>query len=221
MTDEKRPYRKKRRAELEEETRRRITQSTVELHGTLGPARTSVSAIAEHAGVRRSTLYRHFPDEESLFRACTSHWRAANPPPQLSAWAAIADADDRLRVALCELYPGYRRTQQMRSNLLRDEATHATTAAFMRDYHAYLDAARDVLMQGRGLRGRARARVQAAIGHALAFATWRSLGVEQGLDDEAVVELMCRLVAAAAEPAGPGRGSSSRGGRRARTATSD
>jgi AcrR family transcriptional regulator len=217
MTDEKRPYRKKRRAELEEETRRRITESTVELHGTLGPARTSMSAIAEHAGVRRSTLYRHFPDEESLFRACASHWRAANPPPQLSAWAAIADADERLRVALGELYPGYRRTQQMRSNLLRDEATHATTASFMRDYHAYLDAARDVLMQGRGIRGRARARVQAAIGHALAFATWRSLAVEQGLDDEAAAELMCRLVAvAAAEPARRNRGSSSRGGGGAR-----
>ena len=90
MTDEKRSYRKKRRAELEAQTRRRITESTVELHGTLGPSRTSISAVAEHAGVRRSTVYRHFPDEAALFTACTSHWMASNPMPDLARWAAIA-----------------------------------------------------------------------------------------------------------------------------------
>src|SRR6478736_3561803 len=81
MSDGKRKYEKKRRAEAEAQTRLRITESDVELHGTLGPARTSMSAVAEHAGVRRSTLYRHFPDEMALFEACTSHWRAANPVP--------------------------------------------------------------------------------------------------------------------------------------------
>lgn len=220
MADEKRPYRKKRRAELEEETRRRITESTVELHGTLGPTRTSMSAVAEHAGVRRSTLYRHFPDEEALFEACSSHWRAANPPPDPGAWAAIADVDERLRAALSELYPDYRRTEPMRSNLLRDEATHAITARLMRGYHEYLAAVRDVLMHGRTGRGRARARVQAAIGHALAFATWRSLAVGQGLDDNDAVELMCRLVAAAADDSAAGAGApSSQAGRRAPTTT--
>ena len=91
MSNQKRPYRMTRRAELEEETRRRITESTVELHEELGPARTSISAVAERAGVRRSTVYRHFPDEAALFAACSSHWRAANPPPDPRAWAAIAD----------------------------------------------------------------------------------------------------------------------------------
>ena len=38
-------------------------------------------------------------------------------------------------------------------------------------------------MAGRGLRGRAARRARAAIGHALAFPTWRSLAREQGLDD--------------------------------------
>ena len=205
MPDEKRPYRKKRRAELEDETRQRITDSAVELHGTRGPARTSMSAVAEHAGVQRSTLYRHFPDEEALLRACSSHWRATNPPPQLNAWAAIKDPDERLRAALGELYADYRRTQQMRSNLLRDEATHAITRRLMRDYHGYLNAAREILMQGRRCRGRARARVQAAIGHALAFATWRSLTGEQGLDDDRAAELMCRLAAVADRPTAKAR----------------
>src|SRR3954469_22389923 len=91
MSDQKRPYRMRRRAELEEQTRRRITESTIALHEELGPARTSISAIAERAGVRRSTVYRHFPDENALFAACSTHWRAANPPPNPRAWAATED----------------------------------------------------------------------------------------------------------------------------------
>src|ERR1051326_6037138 len=104
MSDQKRTYRMRRRAELEELTRRRITETTVALHEEVGPARTSISAIAERAGVRRSTVYRHFPDEEALFAACSSHWRAANPPPDPSAWAAIEDPAERTRTALAELY---------------------------------------------------------------------------------------------------------------------
>src|SRR5436190_10302006 len=100
MADERRPYRKRRRAELEAHTRRRITESAAELHGTVGPARTSVSAVAERAGVRRSTVYRHFPDEAALFAACTSHWMAANPMPDPAGWAGIEDPDGRLRRAL-------------------------------------------------------------------------------------------------------------------------
>src|SRR5436305_8456994 len=107
MTDQKRPYRKTRRADHEEQTRLRITESAIELHGTLGPARTSISAVAERAGVRRSTLYRHFPDEAALFAACTSHWMAANPMPDLAGWAAIQDPDGRLRRALEQLYAYY------------------------------------------------------------------------------------------------------------------
>ena len=123
MADQKRPYRKQRRAELEQATRRSITESAVELHGTLGPSRTSLSAIAAHAGVRRSTLYRHFADEAALFAACTAHWMSANPLPDLARWAAIPDPGERLRLALAELYPHYRRTEQMMTNILRDEET--------------------------------------------------------------------------------------------------
>src|SRR5436853_6445004 len=116
-----RPYRKTKRAELEEQTRLRITESTVALHEEVGPARTSISAIAERAGVRRSTVYRHFPDEEALFDACSSHWRAANPPPDPSAWADIGELGVRLETALLELYAFYARTECMYTSLLRDE----------------------------------------------------------------------------------------------------
>jgi AcrR family transcriptional regulator len=197
MTDQKRPYRKKRRAELEEQTRLRITESAVELHSTLGPSRTSISAVAERAGVRRSTLYRHFPDEEALFTACSSHWRAANPLPDLASWAAIKDPDERLRQALEELYARYRRTERMMSNLLRDEETMPIVKLRFSRFREYIAAAHETLMAGRPERGRKRRAVLAATGHALAFATWRSLAREQELDDSQAAGLMCRLVDAA------------------------
>ena len=197
MTDKKRKYEKKRRAELEEQTRRRITESAVELHGSVGPAHTSISAVAERAGVRRSTVYRHFPDEAALFDACSSHWAAANPLPDLGRWAAIEDPDERLRAALGELSAFYGRTERMLDNLFRDEETVPSVKRTFGAYRAYIAAACDTLMAGRPVRGRARERVRAAIGHALAFRTWQSLVREQGIESSDAVDLMCRLVAAA------------------------
>jgi AcrR family transcriptional regulator len=198
MSDQKRPYRMKRRAELEALTRRRITESAVELHEELGPARTSIAAIAERAGVRRSTVYRHFPNEEALFDACSSHWRAANPPPDPRGWERIEDPAERTEGALRDLYAFYGRTHEMYASLLRDEPLVPVVQRRLRDFHRYLDTIEDVLTAGRGLRGRAGRRTRAAIGHALAFATWRSLTHEQGLSEEDTVTLMCTLVESAA-----------------------
>ena len=199
MSDQKRPYRMRRRAELEELTRRRITESAVELHQELGPARTSIAAIAERAGVRRSTVYRHFPTEDVLFDACSSHWRAENPPPDPSAWATIEDPAKRTSSALRDLYAFYGRTQDMYSSLLRDEPLVPPVQRRLRDFYRYLDAIEDALMAGRGLRGRAARRTRAAIGHALAFTTWRSLTHEQGLGNADAVALMCLLVETSGE----------------------
>lgn len=199
MSDQKtRPYRMTRRAELEEETRLRITESTVALHEELGPARTSISAIAERAGVRRSTVYRHFPDESALFTACSAHWRAANPAPDPAAWVTIADPARRTETALTELYAFYRRTEGMYTSLFRDEPVNATVRHHLRGFHDYVRAVEGVLMAGRGLRGHAARRTRAAVGHALGFPTWRSLAREQGLTDADAVRLMCRLVRDAA-----------------------
>ncbi|MFL5886731.1 MAG: TetR/AcrR family transcriptional regulator [Thermoleophilaceae bacterium] len=200
MTDEKRTYRKKRRAELEAQTRLRITDSAIALHGTLGPARTSMSAVAEHAGVRRSTVYRHFPDEATLFAACTGHWMALNPPPDIGRWAAIADPGERLGTALSELYGYYAGTERMMENVHRDEATVPIVKRMLAQFRDYLSGARDTLLAGRKARGQNRRRVEAAIGHALAFPTWHSLTREQGLDNGQAVDLMCRLVEAATRP---------------------
>ena len=194
MSDQKRTYRKTRRADLEGQTRLRITESAVALHEELGPARTSISAVAERAGVRRSTVYRHFPDDEALFAACSSHFRAANPPPDPAAWAATKDPAQRTRIALGELYAFYRRTEPMYTSLLRDEPLVPAVHLRLRDFYGYLGVIQAGLAAGRGLRGRRGQYVRAAIGHALAFPTWRSLARDQGLGNEEAVELMCRLV---------------------------
>jgi AcrR family transcriptional regulator len=198
MSDQKRQYRMTRRAELEDQTRLRITESAMALHEELGPAQTSISAIAERAGVRRSTVYRHFPDEDALFAACSSHWRATNPPPDPQDWAAIDDPAKRTQAALRELYAFYARTDRMYTSLLRDEPLIPVLQRRLGDFYGYLDAVRAILVAGRGLRGRRARVVRAAIGHALAFPTWRSLTHEQGLGDDDAAALMCELIEGAA-----------------------
>jgi AcrR family transcriptional regulator len=197
MPDKTRRYQMQRRAESQAQTRQRITESAVELHGTLGPSRTSISAVAARAGVRRSTVYRHFPDEAALFTACSAHWAAAHPPPDLAAWQAIANSNERLRVALADLYAFYRETEPMLENLFRDENAVPVVRERFAAFRGYLAAARDTLMAGRQLRGAARRRTLAALGHAIAFSTWKSLVREQGLTDSDAAALVRGLVAAA------------------------
>jgi AcrR family transcriptional regulator len=197
MSDETRTYRLQRRAQSQEQTRRRITESAVELHGTIGPSRTSISAVAALAGVRRSTVYRHFTDEAALFDACSAHWAAANPLPDVGVWSRIESPDERLGVALLELFAFYGRTQSMLENLFRDEMTVPLVRERFAAFRGYFVAARDALMAGRGLRGVSRRRTRAALGHAIAFSTWRSLVQEQGLTDAEAAALLGVLVAAA------------------------
>ena len=192
-----RRYRKSARAEQEGQTRERITRAAVKLHGTVGPARTTVSGVAREAGVQRATVYRHFPTEESLFEACTAHYYAAHPQPDVAGWSAIPDPDARLRFALAELYAWFAETEQMLERVSRDRgrvpAMRHAAAAFL----AYFEEARATLLRGRPERGRRRERASAAIGHALAFPTWQSLVSVQGLPANEAVEMMVAMTRAA------------------------
>jgi len=202
--EKRRRYEKRRRAENEAETRLRITEAAVKLHGSVGPAKTTVSAVADEAGVQRATVYRHFPDEDALFAACSSHWIASNPPPDPSRWASVDGPAERLERALDDLYAYYERTERMLENNTRDVALVPALRPSMDAFLAYFDTAAEVLMEGRRLRGRARARARAAIGHALAFETWRSLVRRQGLRRREAVALMARLVAEPVSAGGRG-----------------
>jgi AcrR family transcriptional regulator len=192
-----RRYRKRRRAELEQRTRERITEATVRLHGTVGPARTTVSAVAREAGVQRATVYRHFPDEEALFEACTAHYWAANPMPDPTAWSSIADPGERLRHALGEMYAFYRRTERMLEKTSRDAARVEAMAKPVAAFGAYLGAVADALTTGRPERGGARRRVHASIGHAVSFPTWQSLVRQQGLEDADAIAVMAAMIESA------------------------
>ena len=192
-----RRYRKRARADSEAETRRRITEAAVRLHGTVGPARTTIKGVADEAGVQRATVYRHFPTEESLFAACSAHWAALNPPPNPQEWARIRDPDQRLRTALAELYAWYERGERMLANVVRDAPLVPAMEAAASNRHALVALYVETLVRGRPERGRRRERAAAAIGHALDFATWRSLVRDQGLDDGEAVKMMASLVAAA------------------------
>src|SRR5688572_22834599 len=116
-----RRYELRKRADAMEATRRRITEATIELHGSIGPARTTITAIAERAGVQRQTVYRHFPTDDDLFAACSQHFYAGDRWPDLERWRAIADPAERLAAALDELYAYYERNESMWTNVLRDE----------------------------------------------------------------------------------------------------
>jgi AcrR family transcriptional regulator len=110
------------RAEDVEATRRRIVDAAVQLHGTVGPAGTTIAGIAAEAGVTRLTVYRHVADDESLFAACTAHWFAQQVPPDPEAWSKVADPEGRLRAALTDLYRFYRDGQDMLTLSHRDRA---------------------------------------------------------------------------------------------------
>jgi AcrR family transcriptional regulator len=192
-----RPYRKRRRAEQEAETRQRITEAAMRLHGSVGPARTTVKAVAEEAGVQRATVYRHFPDEEALFAACSAHWASLNPLPDPGEWSAIADPDARLASALADLYRWYGWAEPMLVNVRRDGPLVPAMAGPQAQARFYFEATERALMRGRRERGRRRARTTAAIGHALEFETWRSLVREHGLGEDEAIGLMTAMVAAA------------------------
>ena len=183
-----RPYTLKRRAERQNETRRRIVEAAIELHQTIGPAATTVTEIAERAGVGRVTVYRHFADELALERACSGLYFERHPAPDPERWTAIEEPEERLRTALGETYAYHRATQQMLSHVLADARDHPVMAP----YHAHWERAADVLVAPRRARGRARTALRAAIALALDFETWRTL-TSNGLGDRDAAELMLRL----------------------------
>ena len=189
-----RTYQLKRRAQQQDETRQRIVEAAVDLHQTIGLARTSITAVAQQAGVERLTVYRHFPDEQALFTACSSHYIAANPLPEPSDWMQIADPETRLREALTEIYAYYQRTERMQIHLVRDVPDLPAMQLIMEPFLAYWRQVRDGLAQGWGTQGRLHERLRAVLAHALDFQTWYAFVREQSLSEDEVVALMVQFV---------------------------
>lgn len=169
------------------------------MHGEVGPRQATISAIADRAGVTRATIYRHFPDEESLFLACSAQWLARQHLPDPSNWREVEDPQARLRRGLADIYRYYRDGAQMLDVMIRD-----ADAVPDRVRGARLE--RELGWQHELLKdfpGGRRARVRAGVAHAIAFGTWRSLCVDLGLPDGAAADLMVGMVGAAAVTAPP------------------
>jgi AcrR family transcriptional regulator len=191
-----RTYELKQRAERQRETRRRIVDAAIELHTTVGPARTTVSAIAERAGVTRPTVYAHFPDDRSLLEACSGHVRETVPPPDPTEWRSISDPRERLETALRDLYGYYERLEPLLENVQRDAALMPIVAEMNAYRVRYLEQIRELLLEDWPARGVARARARRAIGHALEFRTWQSLVRGQGCSTREAARLMLSFVRA-------------------------
>ena len=184
-----RTYTLKRRAEQQAETRRRIVEAAVELHGSVGPALTTVSMVAERAGVQRHTFYAHFPDERSLTLACSGLVFERDPLPDAEPWRRIEDRGERLSAGLRAIYDWYERNAELTACVLRDGEYHALTRE-MNELRmgAPMRAYREVL--GAGLNARQRALLRLA----LSFFTWRTLARECGLKQAAAVAAMVQAI---------------------------
>jgi AcrR family transcriptional regulator len=180
-----RVYTLKKRAEQQAETRQRIVEAAVELHGSVGPAATTFSMVAERAGVQRHTLYAHFPDERALTMACSGLVEERDPMPDAGPWREIADGRARLAAGLTAIYAWFERGAQLLACVLRDAEHHKLIQeiAHLR-YGPTAAAWREVL--GSGLSAEQRAMLELA----LSFHTWRTLVRDGGLTTEAAVEAM-------------------------------
>jgi AcrR family transcriptional regulator len=187
-----RTYKLKKRAERQAETRLRIIEAAIGLHNDLGPGRTTVSAIAEKAGVERHTYYRHFPDERDLFDGCTGLYMERNPLPDPTPWREIADPPKRLRRGLNEMYSFYERNEAMLANVIRDSQDHSLTREMFELHVApRLGAIGEVLAEA--LPGSRRRDTQAALELALDFNTWRLLFRRSGMTSRQAAELMTKM----------------------------
>ena len=184
-----RTYTLKRRAEQQAETRQRIVEAAVDLHGSVGPALTTFSMVAERAGVQRHTLYAHFPDERSLLMACSALALERDPLPDPAPWRSIADRNERLRVGLTAIYGWFERGAELAACILRDSETHPVVREVVglrmgptiAAYHEVLGA-------------KLNAKQRAMLGLALSFYTWRSLVSEAGLSQSAAVGTMLQAI---------------------------
>ncbi len=182
----KRRYTHTKRAAKHAKTRDRIVLATMALHEEYGPRNTTVSAIAERAGVQRLTVYRHFPDDTALFQACTTRWLELNPPPDPTAWAELTDLLARTRRALLAFYSYYRSKERMWTRAYRDRADVPALEAPMAAFEDFIRQVRDDLAAGWGLAEKTEGQLRITLGHGLRFATWQSLKQDRLGDDEMV-----------------------------------
>jgi AcrR family transcriptional regulator len=188
-----RPYTLKRRAEQQAQTRQRIVEAAVDLHGSVGPAQTTLSMVAERAGVQRHTLYAHFPDERSLFLACSGFATERDPLPGVAPLRGITNRGERLRAGLSAIYGWYERNAALAACVLRDAEHHALTKE-MSD----LRMGPPMAAYEETLAAKLNARQRAMLKLSLSFYTWRTLARDGGMKSDAAAAAMAAAIEGAA-----------------------
>ena len=187
-----RSYTLKKRAEQQAETRRRIVEAAVDLHGSVGPAQTTISMLAERAGVQRHTVYAHFPEERSLYLACSALSLERDPLPHADSWRSIDDRRERRKTGLSAVYAWYERNAELAGCVLRDAEYHSLTREMSElRFGPFFASYEEVLGESLDPQQRAMLRL------ALSYFTWRTLVREAGLAANAAVEAMVRAVESA------------------------
>jgi AcrR family transcriptional regulator len=187
----KRKYQLKRRAQRQEETRQSILDATIALQERIGVLGTTISAVAEEAGVERLTVYRHFPNETALLTAATTSYLEQNPPPDPEPWRDIFDPRDRLRVALNDVYAYHQQTEGVIGHLIQGMPYKPVVCDALEGYMHHWKRAQRILSEGWNVSDPKQ--IKAAIGHALSFKTWQSLIRDLGLNNAQAIELMLRM----------------------------
>jgi AcrR family transcriptional regulator len=196
-----RPYRKRKRARQEEETRRRITEAVMELHRTVGPVNTTVTDVARLAGVSRMTVYNHFPAEADLIEACSTHWAGLHPFPDPAAWSGLSDRSERLSTALRELYGWYEGAADMMENVLRDAPVVEPLGAVMAStWGPYLEGVVETLASGWTGEAASDRDLACAVRVAVDLGTWRLL-VDSAGDVAEAARLATLMVEGVLRPA--------------------
>ena len=187
-----RGYNQSKRALNQAKTRERIVEATIELHGEVGPAATTISMIADRAGVQRHTVYAHFPDDRSLLMACSGTTMARDPLPSPAEWAATNDPEVRLRMALGALYRWYERNAKLMGSVVRDSEVHPLTREVTE-----LRAGAEMRAIAESVTGGLEQKGKAALALAMSFHTWRTLTQDSMLDTTEAVNLMTRAIISA------------------------
>lgn len=99
-----RRYTSQRRDQAMADTRRRIVEAVVALHGEQGVQRTSYAQIAQRADVAVPTVYKHFPDLAELLGACIGHTAASAPTLTPDLFAGLDDTPARLDALVALLF---------------------------------------------------------------------------------------------------------------------
>jgi AcrR family transcriptional regulator len=180
-----RKYDMTRRASAAAQTRRRIVDATLELHGEQGIAATSWDDIATRAGVGVGTVYRHFPSLDELVPACGEVTREVLALPDPS----VVDGTpaERIERLVREAFAIYERGAPQLRAIRSEPEVHANVAEAGAEVEAALGALIDAAIGPSADRAVVRALID--------LGTWQALR-DQGLGQAEAVAAIAEILTA-------------------------